>query len=349
MSYGESMNGTQDLSNHMPESLLDITSQLMVTGYLMVLGFIILWKYWERNQTVTPQSKVVLVTGADTGFGHLLCLRLSQMGFKVFAGCLNASEAKFEDFNIEIVQMDVTNDSQVQEAFDKVNGWLSGNPDFKFHALVNNAGIIFPIAPLELCSMASFERLFNVNLFGTVRNCRKFLPLLRRDQGRIVNVASLAGELACPMLSAYCASKWALLGLSDALRYELAPFGVPVSTILPDLYKTELVTDKQRLYQALEREAQGMPFDTLTDYNQQGVGLETMKLFIETMQFMANSNLEPVLTSMVNAVIETEPKYRYYPICFLSSITLKLKSIFPWFLDRMVTVVTRQAAKTKQI
>ncbi|KAG0719192.1 D-beta-hydroxybutyrate dehydrogenase, mitochondrial [Chionoecetes opilio] len=150
----------------------------------------------KRTQ-VDAQGKAVFITGCDTGFGRSLAARLDNMGFKVFAGCLMPegegarSLLKEASPRLRVVSVDVTKDDVVRAACKTVEEGLA--EDEGLWAVVNNAGIA-AFTEIEWCPVAEYRRVYEVNSLGPIRVTKAFLPLLRRSQGRIVLVASLAGE-----------------------------------------------------------------------------------------------------------------------------------------------------------
>lgn len=177
-----------------------------------------------------PQTSI-LITGASTGIGRDAAIHWAKRGHHVIAGVRREDDGKALRAaapEIEPVILDVTKDDHVQKAWETV---AKKNITGPFH-LVNNAGIAVT-GPLEALPLEDLRRQFEVNFFGVVRMIQTFLPLLRKTQGRIVNVSSVSGQIATPYMSPYSASKFALEGLSDSLRRELAPFGVKVILIEP--------------------------------------------------------------------------------------------------------------------
>ena len=112
------------------------------------------------------------------------------------------------------------------------------------YALVNNAGVGLPAA-VELTTLEEARRIFEVNTIAPLRMIQSCLPLLRLGGGRIVNMSSMNGTMALPMVGAYSASKFALEALSDTLRIELRPWQIPVSIIRPGQVRTSIF-DKAR-------------------------------------------------------------------------------------------------------
>jgi NAD(P)-dependent dehydrogenase (short-subunit alcohol dehydrogenase family) len=132
--------------------------------------------------------------------------------------------------------VDVTDAGSISRARDEVEGALQGGP---LAGLVNNAGIAVS-GPLEFMPMDEFRRQLDVNVVGQVAVTQAFLPLLRSSRGRVVNISSIGGRVALPLLGPYAASKFALEAVSDALRRELRPFGIEVVVIEPGGIKTPI-------------------------------------------------------------------------------------------------------------
>jgi NAD(P)-dependent dehydrogenase (short-subunit alcohol dehydrogenase family) len=178
-------------------------------------------------------SGVVLVTGASTGIGEATALHLRELGFESVAGVRRDEDAeRLEGLGVRTVRLDVTDESQIAAAREAVgDGALAG--------LVNNAGVAVA-APLEFIPLDQLRRQLEVNLIGQVAVTQAFLPALRRAGGRIVNVGSIGGRVALPLLAPYNASKFALEGLSDSLRRELRAQGVDVVVIEPGGVKTPI-------------------------------------------------------------------------------------------------------------
>ena len=178
-------------------------------------------------------SGVVLVTGASTGIGEATALHLRELGFEPVAGVRRDEDAeRLGGQGLRTVRLDVTDEAQIAAARESVgDGALAG--------LVNNAGVAVA-APLEFVPLEQLRRQLEVNLIGQVAVTQAFLPALRRAGGRIVNVGSIGGRVALPLLAPYNASKFALEGLSDSLRRELRAQGVDVVVIEPGGVKTPI-------------------------------------------------------------------------------------------------------------
>lgn len=179
----------------------------------------------------------VVVTGARGGIGLELSKQLKHAGLNVFAALrANVGNDGLETHGIIPLPLDVTDESSIEQATRTVATHVGAKG---LHALVNNAGVAVG-GPWEHVPTAALRRLFDVNFFGAVAVTRSFLPLLRMAQGRVVNISSVAGSLACPFNGPYSASKSALESFTDSLRQELRAMNVAVSSVQPSAVSTSL-------------------------------------------------------------------------------------------------------------
>lgn len=206
----------------------------------LVLTLVLGWAIGRclPNPRLDPAGKAVLITGCDRGFGRLLAQRLDSEGFKVFAGCLfpESDEARALErgskSDLRVIGLDVTNDKQVADAAQDVQRHLN---EHELWAVVCNAGVNL-FLEFEWMKQRDVEWMFDVNVHGTTRVTRAFLPLLRRSRGRLVLVASYAGRVAPVWIVPYAMTKAAIISLADGLHRELAKWKVTVSTIEPTYY-----------------------------------------------------------------------------------------------------------------
>lgn len=192
---------------------------------------------------VNALKKCVLVTGCDTGFGHLSAKRLSDLNFHVFAGCLDTSSPGALELaqvkNVTVLQLNVTQAEQVAAAVERVQTHCLASQS-TLHAIVNNAGIA-AAGLTEWGHLQSYRQVFKVNAEGIVRVTQAFTPLLCKSRGRIVNMGSLGGRGGFPFLMAYGMSKAAVSSYTQVLRKQMAPAGVNVIFIEPAAYRTPLM------------------------------------------------------------------------------------------------------------
>ncbi len=181
---------------------------------------------------MNPHYKVVLVTGASSGIGEAVALRLSQAGYKVYGTSRRGGRAGGQPF--EILPLDVTQDASVEAAVQQLIQ-LEGRIDL----LVNNAGFGVAPAGAEESSIAQAQAIFDTNFFGIVRMTRAVVPHMRRQgAGRIINIGSVLGFLPMPYGALYAATKHAIEGYSESLDHELRTRGIRVSVIEPAYTKT---------------------------------------------------------------------------------------------------------------
>lgn len=190
--------------------------------------------------------KTVLLTGASSGFGLLTAVTLARRGWQVMAtmrdparggGLLDAARAAGIEDRIEIQQLDVTQPEEIATLAER----LAARAE-PLDALVNNAG--FAMAGFaDDVSDAELRCQFDTNFFGAVAVTRAFLPQLRRQGfGHVVMVSSVSGRNGYPGVSSYAASKYALEGWTESLRYEVAPLGIQVALVEPGSYETAIWT-----------------------------------------------------------------------------------------------------------
>ena len=189
---------------------------------------------------MTDETKSVLITGASTGIGRVSALYLAEKGYRVAATSrslkrldgLRQEAARFGD--ILSVELDVDSDRSVSEAAASVIDAYG-----RIDVLVNNAGYGL-WGPVQSFSMQELRSQLETNFFGAFRMIKAVLPSMTASgSGTIINVSSVEGRLVTPFSGGYAASKFALEGLSEALRYELWPQGIRVAVVEPGLFATD--------------------------------------------------------------------------------------------------------------
>jgi NAD(P)-dependent dehydrogenase (short-subunit alcohol dehydrogenase family) len=176
----------------------------------------------------------VLITGCSTGIGHATAARLARRGRTVYATARRPETlSDLAAMGCRTLALDVTDEASMGAAVARVEEEAGG-----VEALVNNAGYSQG-GPLEEVPLTEVRRQFETNVFGLLRMCQLVLPGMRRRRaGRIVNVGSMGGRLTFPGGGPYHATKYAVEALSDALRFEVAGFGIQVVLIEPGLIRT---------------------------------------------------------------------------------------------------------------
>lgn len=187
------------------------------------------------------RSGAVVVTGSSSGIGMACALTLDRMGFAVFAGVRKKEDgeevASRSSGRLRPIVLDVEDAGSIESAAESVRSALP--PGAGVWGLVNNAGIGVA-GPLEFLDLAELRRQFEVNCVGAVAAAQAFLPLIRQERGRIVNMGSITGRVPVPFIGPYCASKAAIAATTRALRLELAPSGVRCVLVEPGTFKTRI-------------------------------------------------------------------------------------------------------------
>jgi len=191
--------------------------------------------------------KRVVITGGASGLGMAMAKYYAAQGWAVCiadiqddAGQKLASQLKQKNGTACFFQhLDVTNESQWLELQNTVATRWQG-----LDVLINNAGVASS-GNIEDMALKDFKWTLDINVLGVVNGCHYFTPLLKKSQGHLINVASMAGLLHMAGMSAYNTSKAAVVALSETLYSELDPFGVKVSVLCPAFFKTNL-TDNMR-------------------------------------------------------------------------------------------------------
>lgn len=212
--------------------------------------------------TATEKPRIALVTGGTDGLGRAAAILLAERGYRVFAG--GRSSERLEALNklaqdrklpLEALELDVCSDTSVERAVADIEH-RAGPVD----VLVNNAGIAIA-AVVEELTLADFHRVYETNVFAPIRLIQRVLPeMRRRRRGRIINMSSISGKIAIPLMGAYSSSKHALEAISDALRLELYPFNIDVALIEPGYIPTSMNRTAAELSSSYAKNAENSPY-----------------------------------------------------------------------------------------
>jgi NAD(P)-dependent dehydrogenase (short-subunit alcohol dehydrogenase family) len=275
------------------------------------------------------KSRVVLITGATDGLGKAAGVLLAQRGYKVFAAGRSHRKlaeldqlARDKGLALESLEMNVCDDDSVPQAVGLVLD-KAGSID----VLVNNAGIAYVGAAEEL-SLEDWRRQFETNVFGVVRVTQAVLPHMReRRHGRILMMSSVAGLISVPAQGAYCSSKHAVEGLSNALRYELYPFGIDVILIEPGYIVTGIQQAALELTRSYTEKFKSSPYSQLY-----------ARFFASAKDSRARSKTTPedCARVMLEAIEAAHPKARYGVTPSATAIRWCKRLLTDAALDRMV-------------
>jgi len=189
--------------------------------------------------SVRHRSQIIMITGASSGIGRASAARLADAGNVVFAAARRGSLLETlaaEHPSVRAIVLDATDPASVEGAAKEVDAETGGHG---LDVLVNAAGTLI-LGPVEAVPEEQTRAQFEVNLFGSLAVTRAFPAMRERGAGRIVNVSSVLGRFVLPGTGLYSASKFANEAYSDALRMELAPFGVHVVMVEPGVIDTSL-------------------------------------------------------------------------------------------------------------
>lgn len=189
-------------------------------------------------------KKIVLVTGTSTGFGKLITQTLSKEGHTIIAAMRGVNDKNLAAAQelaalpgVDVVELDVTSDTSVQEAFEKSLAKY-GHID----VLVNNAGLA-GFGVTEAYTLDQVKRLFEVNFYGVLRTYNAVLPSMRaRKDGLIINLSTGASGFTLPFMVPYMASKFAMEALTEGFQHELKDYGIENVSIQSGVYPTEMNT-----------------------------------------------------------------------------------------------------------
>lgn len=182
-------------------------------------------------------KKVVFITGISSGFGLAMATHLTECGHKVYG---TSRKSGFALPGVIVLKADVTRADEVQNAVAEVI-----SHEGRIDVLINNAGIGLAGAVEDFHDNESILE-YNTNLLGVHRASRSVLPIMRKQgSGTIITIGSIAGIMGIPFQGFYSASKFALEGLMQAMRYEVAPFGVKVVMVNPGDFQTGFTNNRQ--------------------------------------------------------------------------------------------------------
>src|SRR5206468_4622243 len=248
------------------------------------------------------RQKVAIVTGSSSGIGYATSLLLARKGLYTYASARNIDKsaslqpiAGAERLPLKLIQLDVTDDSSVKDAVEKII-LEKGRID----VLVNSAGYGL-FGAFEDLSMDEIKAQFETNFFGVIRVTQQVLPIMRNLQnggGIIVNVSSINGLVPFPVISAYVGTKFALEGLSESMSYELEPFGIKVILIEPGAIGSNFMRGSVLSKRALDPE---LPYSEF---------VQKVRVKISSDHENATQP-EEVAKTIVQAILSEKPEFRY--------------------------------------
>nr|XP_033814189.1 D-beta-hydroxybutyrate dehydrogenase, mitochondrial isoform X2 [Geotrypetes seraphini] len=280
------------------------------------------------------ESKSVLITGCDSGFGFSIAKHLHAKGFTVFAGCLLKDKGdsgvkeleSLKSDRMKTVQLNVCNEEEVTRAQEFIRTNLN-DPEKGLWGLVNNAGIS-TFGEVEFTSMETYKEVAEVNLWGTVRVTKAFLPLIRRAKGRVVNISSMLGRMANPARSPYCITKFGVEAFSDCLRYEMHPHGVKVSIVEPgNFIAATSLYSPERIQAIAEKMWHELPEVIRKDYGRKYFDEKIAKM--ETYCNSGSTDTSAVINDVTHALTSAAPYTRYHPMDYYWWLRMEIMTHMP--------------------
>lgn len=249
---------------------------------------------------MNTSQKVAVVTGSSSGIGKEVSLVFARNGFTTYATMRNMENSstfksiqESENLDLHFVQLDVTDDDSVSKAIQTIS-YKHGRIDI----LVNNAAYAL-MGAFEDLSMTEIKSQFETNVFGLIRTTQAVLPLMRKQNaGTIINISSGAGRFGFPTGSAYVSTKFAIEGLSEAVSFELEPFGIRVILIEPGVVKTNFLNSTILAKKSKDPTSEYAPL---------------IKYVNSVINEMARNGSDPkyVADVIIDAVTTDKPKLRY--------------------------------------
>jgi len=269
-------------------------------------------------------NRVVLITGASSGIGQACANHLHQKGYRVYGTSrqprpLETGISKVEDIHstaFEMIQMDVDYDDSVAQGVDFIL-----DKEGRLDVVVNNAG--FGIAgSVEETTIEEAKSQFETNFFGAVRLCRAVLPIIRKQKyGYIVNISSVAGLMSIPFQGMYSASKFALEGMTEALRMEVKPFDIHIVLIEPSDFRTQFTANRRKTVASVQSAVYQDKFTTS----------------LGVMEAGETRGPSPVkIARLLEHILDTPSPRLRYPVGPSSGVAIILKKVLPYRLFERV-------------
>ena len=316
--------------------MLDMDMKMDTTGVMFAVFIatcilFVLKKLFERKNISGAVERFVLITGCDTGFGHSSAIHLSREKMFVFAGCLKNEgvERLTSDpsFHGQAFLMDVTKAEDISNTKHMVEAHTGGKG---LWALINNAGIL-QIGPIEWQSVETMQNTMSVNLWGAVNVTKALLPLVKKAQGRIVNITSMAGRVLLLNGTSYSMSKFALEAFSDGLRYELKPWAVSVHVIEPGMFKTNIL-GKEKLQNDWKTIWDNQSEQTRRDFGEKYYS-KAVAVTESLVSILGSSDISLVVGAISDAVLSKRPRLRYKVGVDANTLWMTIATMPTWVGD----------------
>jgi len=285
-------------------------------------------------------SRYILVTGCDTGFGNLLVKRLDGLGCHVFAGCLTESGEtdlkKSCSNNVVTFSLDVTKQESVRNALQLVKSKLP--PGKGVWGIMNNAGILGPTGPPDWQTIEDYKAIAAVNVYGLVDVTLTFLPLVKIERGRIVNTASIVGRISFPTSVPYCVSKYGVEAFTDGLRRAMRPFGVKALMIEPGVHNTNFMS-QEAIAQNVKKSWDRLPPEIQKEYGEEFLRC-SMTTAIDEFRKIGSYDFDKVVNAYQHALLGRFPRARYMVGRDAKYVFLPIQWLPEWLGDWVLSTLS---------
>ncbi len=282
-------------------------------AFLLYLLYKCLEYVYRLPRVSDLDSRYILMTGCDSGFGRAAAKKLDSLGCHVIAACLTehgeTQLRKTCSNKLKTLHMDISKHQDIMKAYDYVKQILP--PGRGLSGILNNAGVLVKHCPADWQTMQDYRKTINVNLLGTIDVTSTFLPLIKKEKGRIVNTASMAGWFATPYSCAYNVSKYGVEAYSDTIRRELKVFGVSVHIVEPGAHRTNM-SHPDDIMKSLTTIYNDLPLDKQKEYGEVYVHdvMQTYRKLLPKSEYIG-MDLSPVVNAYVHALLGRFPRARY--------------------------------------
>ncbi|HSV89272.1 MAG TPA: SDR family oxidoreductase [Bacteroidales bacterium] len=255
-------------------------------------------------------KKVIFITGVSSGLGLAIAKQLEMLGHIVYGSSRNEN---FDLEGIQVIKMDVTRSGEIDQAIQFII-----SREGRIDVLINNAGIGLAGAIEDFSEQEAYFEM-NTNFLGAYRCCKVVLPYMRKQKGgTIITIGSIAGLMGLPYQGFYSASKFALEGLMESLRYEAKQWGIRVVMVNPGDFRTGFTANRLKVENSVKSEYQKSIIRALTVIGND----ETGGLLPDTLA-----------RKLSKIIIYKNPKHRYIVASFEQKLAVLLSKILPskWF------------------
>ena len=275
-------------------------------------------------------KKIALVTGASSGIGKSAVKALESKGFVVYAAARRVEKmADLASENVHLISMDITNTVSIEKGVQNILGRYN-----RIDVLVNNAGYGL-FGTVEDIPLSEARYQFEVNFFGLTKLVQLVLPSMRKNkEGKIINISSIGGKIYTPYGAYYHATKHALEGYSDCLRYELKPFNINVVLIEPGIIQSE--------WSNIAKE--NMEKHSLSGSYSDGVAFYSK--YLEKVYSKRSASKPEIIGNLIAKVSvkkNPSPRYAAGKMAHLSLITRKFlpDNLFDYVLKKQISIISK--------